>query len=216
MFATQARALITRMHSGYSAGAAHMENNELRPSDKLLEKMGKKGELLAKKIGKIDLSTAGLQELKSDQTFLSKVSQVRDYSERGTRRVLLHKQKMSDREREAEKAAQQAAFEEGKGRGRACTTLSNSWPSSGCGGCQRSCVRSAPTLFCPMIPPVHPQRQPIQSRLRRAANGWLPSKYGSTARIGYVCLGSNSPPWHRGAQSSQSSETAPLPVAVSL
>lgn len=115
MFETQARALITRMHSGYSAGAAHMEeNNELRPSDKLLEKMGKKGELLAKKIGKIDLSTAGLQELKSDQTFLSKVSQVRDYSERGTRRVLLHKQKMSDREREAEKAAQQAAFEKGK------------------------------------------------------------------------------------------------------
>lgn len=115
MFATQARALIARMHSGYSAGAAQMEeNNELRPSDKLLEKMGKKGELLAKKIGKIDLSTSGLQELKSDQAFLAKVSQVRDYSERGTRRVLLHKQKMSDREREAEKAAQQAAFEKGK------------------------------------------------------------------------------------------------------
>lgn len=112
MFEVQAKALIVRMHDGYSASAAHMEeNNALRPSDKLLEKMGKKGELLAKKIGKIDLSTAGLRELKSDTKFLSKVSQVRDYSDRGTKRILVHKQKMSDKQKAEEKAAQAASLE---------------------------------------------------------------------------------------------------------
>lgn len=77
MFTTQARALIRRMREGFSAGAAHAEeNNSLRPSDKLLEKMGKRAELLASKI-QVDLSTTGLKDLKSDREFLSKVSQVR-------------------------------------------------------------------------------------------------------------------------------------------
>jgi hypothetical protein len=68
MFSVQARELMRRMKEGFTSELARREEDEkLRPSAKIRAKLEPK----------IDLSSGGLAELKSDREFLNQYSQVR-------------------------------------------------------------------------------------------------------------------------------------------
>lgn len=98
MLTLQANELMRRMCEGSTSALALREERDLlAPPDNVRKRL--EAARAGKKEIKVDLSTKGLSDLKSDRAFLSKAAQVRDTDQkeaRQSRRMLVHGEKKSD------------------------------------------------------------------------------------------------------------------------